>query len=357
MNDSDRWLVRFYRRVLQLYPSGFRDDYQQEMVCVFELQVAEKQPDSFWEVLQFCWRELRDLPGLLATAYLRERRQKRMSVKLEKRFSQPKGSWNEFFLASLPFILVMLLPSILSMIPALKDIGEPVGWLVLGVFAVTLIGLSIIGFLVSLPRWSLAYVGIMLTVLAYLVAIGLDFYRIFSFLQKWTLGITIGYLTGFLVVLFAMVVVMVLAAGQLRLTLPLIQNIRADRTLLSFMLYCGSLVFVVLSYDEVKVSIFPLLSALALLTGAWWYLRVGTTNARLMSLLFGNTLAILFSLVANGLYSVLRVETLVSIGQIEVSHTMASIILVWFACLMMIFIPFWARFPGKLDKFLAPGNG
>jgi hypothetical protein len=147
-----------------------------------------------------------------------------------------------------------------------------------------------------------------------------------------------------------------LAAGQLRLTASWSKSIRADRTLLPFMLYGGSFVFVVLSYDEVGKSIFPLLSALAMLAGIGGYLRAGSVNGRLRSLFIGNTLALVSALAANLLYSVLPTEILFRIGTIAIDRLAVSVFLIWFTNQVMIFLPLLIKLPSNPATSLLAGD-
>jgi hypothetical protein len=350
------WLVRFYKRILRFYPSNFRHEYQQEMLSVFEMQIAGAQPVSFWETLNIFWRELRDFPAGLASAYLRERKKNLMSSKLDRMYSLPQGSWKELVLAGLPLILYALVPAILSLIPAIEKIPDPIGLVIFAVFAVTLIGIGIVGLLARLPRWSMIYSGILLTLLAYIFMFSLNALGLLPFGDAWTTGTTTSALAIFLVILFALLAVMILAAGQLRLTASWSKSIRADRTLLPFMLYGGSFVFVVLSYDEVGKSIFPLLSALAMLAGIGGYLRAGSVNGRLRSLFIGNTLALVSALAANLLYSVLPTEILFRIGTIAIDRLAVSVFLIWFTNQVMIFLPLLIKLPSNPATSLLAGD-
>lgn len=65
-------LLYFYRWILRLYPTRFREDYADEMLLVFQLQLNDVANLNLWPVLQIIWRELCPLPVLLIAAHLRE---------------------------------------------------------------------------------------------------------------------------------------------------------------------------------------------------------------------------------------------------------------------------------------------
>lgn len=65
-------LLGFYRWILRLYPTRFREDYADEMLVVFQMQLDGVSNLNLWHVVQIIWRELRPLPVLLVAAHLRE---------------------------------------------------------------------------------------------------------------------------------------------------------------------------------------------------------------------------------------------------------------------------------------------
>lgn len=73
MHALYRTLIVFYRRILGLYPHSFRQDYADEMLLVFQMQLDDTPSLDLWRTLQIMWRELRPLPVLLINAHLRRR--------------------------------------------------------------------------------------------------------------------------------------------------------------------------------------------------------------------------------------------------------------------------------------------
>jgi hypothetical protein len=68
----DRLLV-FYRWILGLYPPKFREEYADEMLLVFQMQLENLPSLNPRPTLQILWCELCPLPILLLKAHLRER--------------------------------------------------------------------------------------------------------------------------------------------------------------------------------------------------------------------------------------------------------------------------------------------
>ena len=61
MHALYRTLIVFYRRILGLYPHSFRQDYADEMLLVFQMQLDDTPSLDLWRTLQIMWRELRPL--------------------------------------------------------------------------------------------------------------------------------------------------------------------------------------------------------------------------------------------------------------------------------------------------------
>lgn len=73
MHAFYRRLIAFYRWILGLYPLNFREDYADEMLLVFQMQLDDMPSLNLWHALRIMWRELYPLPVLLINAHLRER--------------------------------------------------------------------------------------------------------------------------------------------------------------------------------------------------------------------------------------------------------------------------------------------
>lgn len=71
MHALSHSLIAFYRWILGLYPRSFRQEYAEEMLLVFQMQLDDVPSLNLWRTLHFMWRELRPLPVLLINAHLR----------------------------------------------------------------------------------------------------------------------------------------------------------------------------------------------------------------------------------------------------------------------------------------------
>lgn len=331
--------TRCYRGMLKLYPDEFRQEFGEELLVVFQMRMNDALRNSRRSVLLTGWRELRDLPAAVVFAHLRERRHKRMANKFEDWFSQTPGSWREILLAGLPIVLLAFVPGALTIIPAAERIPDSIGQVILLAIAAALIGFGIIGLLARLPRWSLVYAGILITTTAVIGLVGMNQFIIWPFPIRWGVWWTAGLLAVFLVILFSLVGLVVLAASRIRLAAPFFLNLRKDPTLIPFMMYGGSLVLVMLNYDEVDAGWLVMLSAVGMLAGAWGYLRSGSVRARLGSLFVGSTLACLAALAGNLFYSVLYDYGQVFSEQAVLNRVLVSGVLSWITCQVMIFFP------------------
>jgi len=340
-------LVWLYQGMLKLYPDRFRQEFGEELLVVFQLRLHDALTNNRRDVLLTGWRELRDLPAALISAHLRERRRNRMANNLEVWFSQPKGSWKEILLAGLPFVLLAFVPGVLTIIPAVERIPDTIGQLILLAIGLVLVGLGIIGLLARLPRWSLVYAGILITTLALIGLAGMNRLNILPSPSRWTLWWTAGYLAGFLVIVFSLVGLMMLGASRIRLAAPFFQNLRTDPTHLSLMMYSGSLVLVILNYDEVDAGGLLMLSAVGMLAGAWGYLRSDSLKTRLRSLFIGSTLACTAALAGNVFYSVIPDHAQGFNESIFLNRVLVSGVLSWITSLVMIFFPLVFRTPSS----------
>ena len=339
MTSLAGFLIRLYRGMLTLYPNRFRQEFGEELLVVFQLRINDALRNSRRSVLLTGWRELRDLPAAVVFAHLRERRHTRMENKFVGWFSQPQGSWREILLAGLPFVLLVFVPGAITTIPAAERIPESIGQIILLTMAGTLIGLGIIGLLARLPRWSLVYAGILITTTAVIGLAGMNQFNIWPFPIRWSVWRTAGLMAAFLVILFSLVGLVVLAASRMRLSAPFFSNLRRDPTLIPFMMYGGSLVLVVLNYDEVDAGGLVMLSAVGLLAGAWGDLRSDSVKGRLRSLFVGSTLACLAALAGNLFYSILYDHAQMFNEPVVTNRVLLSGVLSWITCQVMIFFP------------------
>ena len=355
MSAKHEWVVRFYHRILNLYPSHFRQEYQEEMLTVFELQVAGLNPESLRGLIKICGRELRDLPGALAGAYLRERRYHPMDSNLHRWFSPSHGSWKELLLASLPYLLMGFLPGFLSLFPQTYQTVNIPGLIALIVLGLLLIVVGIIGLVVRFPRWSMIYAGILLTLITFGILIVLINLKIIPTPGWNSYLVTAIFLCIFLVALFLGAGLAIWISGRLAPIAEFRNQIMADPTLLSLMMYGGGLVIVLANFEDVSgENWYLMLAAIAMILGAGGFLYSGSRRTRMRSLFWGITIAMALTLGANLFLVDYGLPPAFYIGSFPVERTVIFISLTWATTLVMIWLPGLIRFPG-MEKSLS-GN-
>jgi len=152
----------------------------------------------------------------------------------------------------------------------------------------------------GLPRWSLPYVGLVLTIMVFyslgIALWGLFFYPawmlIFGPMDSWSLPLRLLYsgmmlaFTWFLVLLIALILINLLR-HWLKIHI-LWQRIREDWTHLSFLVYGGLIFYIWLTFDEYQHEDPWIFAAfICLTTGAWFYLRAKGQKRRILALVGG----------------------------------------------------------------------
>jgi hypothetical protein len=210
----------------------------------------------------------------------------------------PRSEW-------LPAMIIFLLPLLTLSISFLASTGIIIPkWLdffMLGLFwgaMVFALGLAIIkGF----PRWSLPYLGFILTLGIILARydriwswIYPYFIQTFGARSNWPLAVRISYVGVFeFIFMFSILLSALILANILRL-LPysrgVWQRIRADWTQLSFVFYGGLVFGILLAFDEYDYAqIWQFMAWMCLALGAWFYLRVRKQKQRILALVGGAT--------------------------------------------------------------------
>ena len=288
MNSIQARLLQFYSWVLRLYPLRFQEVYAEEMLLVFSMQLDNQPKLNIWRSLMVIYSELLPLPRLLVTSHLRERIKPDMKTGLERWFIQPQGSWKEALLAVLPFLLVGALPGILSLIHP-GDMPLAITIPIVIILLLTPVILGVIGLLVGLPRWSLVYAGFLLTIMS---VVPISLVRTF-----WTTATPfVVYYLVMLVLCFLLAAIMIQVSSKIPLTRDFSQQVKADSSLISLMLYGSASVLVLGMYEEATYlgMINQVLSSLALALGVWGFLRFERVAIRLGALIAGSTIALLF---------------------------------------------------------------
>lgn len=302
MNDHASRLLSLYSRALTLYPATLQAEYAEEMLDVFRLTLEENEGLTLAQSIRLAWRELRDLPGLLLSAHLREWRKTPMNTPLYRSFGTlPEGSWKEILLAALPFVLMALLPGVFTLIPAVRSLPNAIGISILIVMGLTLVVFGIIGLLVRLPRWSLVYAGVPLTVLPFGIAFLLIAPGTLPIPNGWSPSATVAALMALALAMTMLLLAgLVWLAGKFKLTRDFKQRVTADPSLFSLLLYGGALFLVLAGFEDVAgVNVYLLLAALCLIAGVWIFLRTERFERRVMALVIASTAAMILSVTAN----------------------------------------------------------
>jgi hypothetical protein len=340
MSLSSNRIQLWYQKALRLYPAAYQKEYAEEMQTVFELRLASVSGVSGREKLKFCLRELRDLPASVVAAYIRERNRLKMKNNLERWFVQEPGSGKEIFLAILPFLLTAVVTGVLAAIPAVDQFPMWAGLVILASLFLVQAVLGIIGLLVRLPRWSLPYAGVVIVLLSFGSLIIFDMVADKPWPDVNTYADTALFLVVFCLALFVMVSLVVLLSRKIKLTQPFAEQLKSDKTLLSFMLYGGTLVFVVANYEDIPDGgLYMMLSGLAMMLGSWIYLRQSSVLGKILSLSIGNSAAIFFSILANVLLFDISQQPAFYLGSIGVKPAVVYLLLTWLASQVMIFAP------------------
>lgn len=260
-----------------------------------------------------------------------------MKTGLERWFVQPEGSWKELILAGLPFVMFAL-PGVFSLIDYQVAIPSVVGIPILALMALTLIVVGIIGLVVRLPRWSLVYAGAFIT----LVTLGglATFGSLTSLQINWgSYQTTTVFLLIHLVILFLIVGGIIWISGRIPLAADFRRQVTAEPSLISLMMYGGTLIVMAANFEDVTgVDWYLIAAALIMLLGVWGYLRTDDRRTQLLSLVAGNTVATGLGLAAN-LLLVDYGNPPVTIGWLSVERVVIFITLTWLTSLSMILLP------------------
>jgi hypothetical protein len=293
-------LGRFYDLLLNLFPGKYREEYGEELRVVFNLALDEALKKGKLEAASVVLRELVSLPKAIILAYLRERKNAKMTKTIESYFNFAYGSWKEFLTTILPFFLLGGALPVINFLGRQKLIQVPdfvTNGIMLGLLGLFVI-LFLAGLVKGLPRWSLPYLGFALSLFSaglFGMLIGLWISFVFpKFLHQPSLLADIVYDGLFW---FGQLITMLSIVAVTRIS-PRLQRFRDDWTLLCFILY-GAVPFVfLLSFDDYAGDEpYTLLAFLVLASGAWFYLRIHNEWKRFGVLFAALSLVILIAAV------------------------------------------------------------
>jgi len=171
MKSLLHFIRRAYARMIRAYPSGFRNDFGDEMEVVFDDLTTEAARQGRFSLLSTCLRELFVLPiSILAeTWHEMESREAIMAAGFDTDLeARVPSSWGQAFLAGLPHGIIISLIGLASLLPD-SSVGNILGW--------SLIALVIAGFIIALlinwqthwPAWGASwfgYAGLLILIIA-----------------------------------------------------------------------------------------------------------------------------------------------------------------------------------------------
>jgi hypothetical protein len=199
-------------------------------------------------------------------------------------------------IALAPFLLVGVLPALLALLDVPFVHTRAMGTLVSGFVVLSLI-LCVVGLVRGLPRWTLPYGGMVLSLLTLLstrVSRGL-LDRLYSALVSqsapWLLRqiVSKGRIWAGMLLAELALILLVIAIPPVWTALA---RLRRDWTLLAFGLYGGTIFAVMFEFEEYVHHEPYLFTAMAILiVCGWLYLRSARPWQRVVSLLAGVTLA------------------------------------------------------------------
>ncbi|MCP4420029.1 MAG: hypothetical protein GY805_25760 [Chloroflexi bacterium] len=299
-------LVHLYSWLLRLYPSGFRDEFGEEMTAVFTQALSHTQKQGWLPLLIWCGREFTSLFAALI-------REQWLSWHREDAVMNPTNSVNHtldmlntdqseretplaILTGILPFVLIGLMY-------VLKGVNyhAPLAWMggrgtsgIHGYLGFIVLGLALIGLGIGwarrFPRWSYAYLGLTVMESVLLADTATPGFRLFGH----TFGRELWGWRGWLPLLL-LTAVMLLLTRSLQPMAQLIQSIRRDWTRFSFAIYAAlAWLFMGVAYDGKtwynQTFYLPLnlfLIALAMTVGAFFYMRERRQWPRVLALQIG----------------------------------------------------------------------
>jgi hypothetical protein len=284
-----------YSLLLHLFPKAYHAEYGDELQAVFDLSLDDAVKAGNLQVARVASRELLSLPKAIIHEHLRERRKQKMTGKSASRFDFEPGSRNETFAALAPFLLFGAVPVVLSY---LNRLGFIPLWFAIAftlVFWLSGLSLLVIGIKNGAPRWFMPYLGLplpIISLLAFSTLINPE-WRGFPFLDESSWFVRQFVHQGMLWTgLFLSILLIFLLTRFIPRLRSFHQRLRADWTLLCFLLYGAAPLVIVFSFEEFKQEEpYLLVSFLALALGAWFYLRNTTSWKKFWSLLGGLTIA------------------------------------------------------------------
>lgn len=286
-------LLRLYVLLLRLYPRAFHEEFAGEMQTDMRetLEAASAQGPLA-------------VPGLFgreATGVIFGALAERWRASLMHSRADRVTGWTKSLFALIPFALLILIAVSNATRWMLPDWFTPMILAFIGLFV-------LIGLARGLPDWCLPYEGLCFGILG-LFLLGYAYWLMQPLYQMssdptWRTILDSGAMWwGFLV----LAPLLLILTARVRWLRPFYERVRADWTVLSFTLYGGLPVALIITLDEYSGDeIFLIGAAGALMLGALVYLRQPTHTLRLAGLAGG--IAISLGIVALGKFLLLPTQ-------------------------------------------------
>jgi hypothetical protein len=289
--------------MLACYPVEFRTEFGPEMKMVFSTAMREMERSGKNKIWKLVWREFRYWPGSVIQEHLRARRNK-MTVQNQFKPIRP----TELLAALTIFLIPAIFYLLVSIVGAGNMINLP-NWLgiILQIFFLGSL-IAAFGFAIvrGLPRWSPPYLGILIINWLFLGPFSPivrlwewtynNIFKSLGQMNSWSMlehalyqGVLGAILWSFVLL---MAVILITLLRVLPYTRSLWRRVREDWTQLSFLVYGGIVLEILLSFDEYQQKELWILAALIFLAiGCWLYLYSKGKYQRIFYLLCGATLA------------------------------------------------------------------
>jgi hypothetical protein len=293
---TSRLLVLLFKIMLKLYPRGYRLSFASEMLDVFRQSLSDAVQEGMYSLSRFIFHEIRDLPQAAVKEHYYILTNRKTGSPISDASDEKVNSRSEIVLTlvafAIPLALMMHTNPIASHTSSLPA-------------ALVFIGLIVIaGLLNRIPRWCLPYLGLVLSMVSFLVVFNWFADLILPTVPPWlgpgpkeqsTRLLWQALVTGmmwfslFMVVLFAWLVLGFMRwLRQLKWT-----GFYEDWSRISFVFYGAAMTALVLLFKDYHSNeLFTLVSLLFLAAGAWFYLNSSIPWQRVLSLLAGATLAL-----------------------------------------------------------------
>jgi len=335
---------RFYSLLLHLFPKTYREEYGDELQTVFNSSLDDAIKVGWLEVVIVISRELVGLPRAIFYEHLRELRKAKMKKGLDSYFNFINGSWNEFLIVLLPFLLTGGVMPLLSYLARERITSGMFGAVIVLPLLSLFIVLLVVGAKKRLPRWSLPYLGFLMSMFSlYILSIvfGTPIYLLFRNLRDQSILIVDILWDGIFWygLLFAIFLLVLLSRVS-----STFQRFKNDWTLSCFVLYGGVPFVLWITFDEyVGDEPYSVLAFLVLAVGAWLYLRSASEWTRFGALFIAMTLAMFIVAVGKLLlvpYQTWPITINGGLARSEFKHT----IIIWGWFTVGIMMPLVNRF-------------